>query len=760
MEETKDQVQLDDSILLRTISSGCLSDINNLLKLCDHKTTPFSSHALNLAVLQACNIGNAHLLQFLLQDGIRLELRDGNGNTPLLISSTKGFTDVVVKLLSMGADINAKNNNGDTALMLATSREVIQFLLENQHLQPHAQNSTGNTALISAIEKSYVEKVELLINAVVNLNRQVSKSTLTLQPGCLVSSSVESVIECAVSQAFESNNTKALIFLISECGAHSTAVIQKPETFLKAVKLGDIQLIELMLDSGLDVDRVHDSKTPLMCAVHLEVINFLLNKGANVNFKTNTTPLINALSWNYFSDIYRAFHPQLSSKEMEEKIILVADSFLKHGAHLEDVDECGCTALIEASKGCFSADVLKYLLDKGVNINKKENEGLTALHFAAKYHKFDLAEVLLKYGALVNLKSCDGCTPLHHAVRDLHIVKLFLENRANVNSEDDLGNTPLSLASKFSGDRVNVVQLLISYGSDVNHKNISGMSPLWLAAQNLNTKCFELLLNAKADLGPDQLQQKSALSILLNKWLPSEQAQRMAETLIDHGASAEFVRPDVIHRLIASGNDGTLVQKLMKAGICPTVLVLKKTIFNWPETSISPLAVSLILDSVDFTHYIINNWYLTKSDIKILSRNKEILNCLEKHKTKTLPYLQEVSQQPMRLELLSFITISSALGSNRDRHQRVRNSRLPVPFQDKLLFTKLEVKVLDAIVGRGLIFLHQLTKYQAEQEDKDSQFYELYVDFCKRYSSCRHDRLSVPSTLSRLGINIKYLKGQ
>ncbi|XP_055892148.1 ankyrin repeat and KH domain-containing protein mask-1-like [Biomphalaria glabrata] len=901
MAETKNEFLLDDTVLFKTIASGCSSEILELLRMCDHKTTHFSTHALNWAVLQACNLGHAHLLLFLLQDGTRLELRDDNGNTPLMICSAKGFTGIVGTLLRLGADVNAKNNNCDTALILAKSREVIDILLEYKRLDLDEQNMSGNTALMSAIETSHLKKDELLINAGANPNRHVGElsqsdsvssfvnspdksafdvaertgfdklldllyrakmvnlnplklaavendfetcvkllkyklcdreETQNLQPDILcyvlkqiqqrdaiLSSDIEFVRElcrlgidvnrcqccaksrmelvlnigsydlaeifcvhgakvthddlvsavkgqhlemiqllinhgapvnkchnqgyvtyknsalntaldssftsaarvlldhgaemdadCAVTQALRSKNTKTLNFLLLECGEETRAEITTPETFIQAVKIGDLEVIQTLLDAGADIDGVHEDKTPLMSAVQIDVIDFLLSKGADVNFKTFNTPLINALTRDYYNDINSTFRPQINSNEIDQYILHVIDLFLKNGANLEDYNEHGITALIESAQSSFGVEVLKYLLDKGADINQKDCLGLTALHRAAESHKLDFLEVLLKRGAPVNLKSYKGRTPLHQAVRDANTVRFFLENQANVNADDFYGDTPLSLATARHGDLWEVVQLLIASGSDINHRNTSGMSPVWLAAENYNLKCLQLLIDAKADLGPFYQQKKSALSILLKELSPSKEKQHTATMLLEHGASVEFVKRDIIHRLIAAGSDGTLIQRLIKTGFCPTDILLKSTIFGWPMTSVSPLAVSLILDSVDLASFFIDNWYLTKSDISILSRNKKIINCSRLRETKALPYLKEVSRKPMRLELLSFITVSSALGSDRGRRQRILNSKLPVLFQDKLLFSKLEVKVLEAVSRRGMLFLHEFKK--------------------------------------------------
>ncbi|KAI8746561.1 ankyrin repeat and KH domain-containing protein 1 [Biomphalaria glabrata] len=893
MAETKDQVQLDDVILLKTVASGCATEILKLLRLCNQKTTHFSCHALNWAVFEACNLRHTHLLQFLLKDGSRLELRDNNGNTPLLICSAKGFPEIVSRLLKLGADVNAKNNNGDTALMLTKSREVIIHLLRNKSLNLDEQNQTGNTALMSAIERSDLQKVKLLITAGANPNRHVAKfphsssfssddflvnnsnesgfdvakrkgfgqllvllyrakmvnlhplqlaavendfdscitllkyklcsirETRNIRPDilcyvlkqiqqrdailssdlefvqelcrlgmdvnrcqCCIKSRMELVLDignydlaeilcaygakvthddlvsavknkhiemvpllvnhgapvnkfdrlgcviykgsamdiallrsltstasflfdngaaldpfCAVSKALMRKKTRTLNFLLKEC-----AEVKNPETLIRAVKLGDIELIQFLLDAGADIDGVHDDKTPLMSAVHIEVFNFLLKKGADVNFKTNTTPLINALSQNNFKDVRPVFYGKLDFINTEEKMFRVVDTLVKNGANLDDTNQYGYTALAECVVNRLGVNVLKHLLEKGAGVNRRSKHGWTALHVAALDNQYDCAETLLEYGADVNIM-CDGRTPLHRAVRNVSLVKLFLESHANVNAEDSYGNTPLMLTLKKWGYLKNVVKLLIAFGADVNKKDHSGKSPLWLAAEKLNTTILSLLLDANADLDQDDRRQKSVLSIVLDKSFPSEEIQQTAIKLLEHGANVEFVRRDIIHNLIASNNDGILIQKLIKSGIWPTDISLTRRFFGWPETSVSPLAVSLILDSLDFASYFINNWYLTKSDVKILSRNEDILTYLEQRKSRALPYLKEVSRQPMKLELLCFITVSSALGSDGNRRQRVLNSELPASLQNQLLFSKLEHKVLEPVSGYKTLFL-------------------------------------------------------
>ncbi len=94
-----------------------------------------------------------------------------------------------------------------------------------------------------------------------------------------------------------------------------------------------------------------------------------------------------------------------------------------------------------------------------------------------------MALILLKGGADPNLLDNHHCAPLHYASAgfETDLAKLLLENGANIDPQDDDGNTPLSNAVFNSDGHGELITLLLTSGADRNLKNAYEVSPKDLA---------------------------------------------------------------------------------------------------------------------------------------------------------------------------------------------------------------------------------------------------------------------------------------
>ncbi len=172
------------------------------------------------------------------------------------------------------------------------------------------------------------------------------------------------------------------------------------------------------------------------------------------------------------------------------------------------------------------------LLEQKLNDNpsladSKTEQGVSLLQFAAycrnsfavdllKKHKqkFDIFEascigdaeivnqLLDKNPEFISLFSSDGFTVLGLAsfFGHLSLVKLLLEKGAdpNIASNNHLKVAPIHSACAIS--HIDITELLIRHGADVNAKQIQGITPLHEAAHNGQTKLLKLLIDNGADI--------------------------------------------------------------------------------------------------------------------------------------------------------------------------------------------------------------------------------------------------------------------
>ena len=118
---------------------------------------------------------------------------------------------------------------------------------------------------------------------------------------------------------------------------------------------------------------------------------------------------------------------------------------VEHGADVNSKDNDGCTPLHWSSWNGY-LDIVKYLIEQGVDVNCKSNNGSTPLHLSSRYGYLDIVKHLIENGADVNSKDNGGRTPLHWSSRvmtnwpsrkgHLDIAKYLIERGANWNIED------------------------------------------------------------------------------------------------------------------------------------------------------------------------------------------------------------------------------------------------------------------------------------------------------------------------------------
>lgn len=186
----------------------------------------------------------------------------------------------------------------------------------------------------------------------------------------------------------------------------------------------------------------------------------------------------------------------------------------------------------DAFRRANSVEYKKFLIAKGADVHSRDKHGQTALHYAVLNYETEIIELLIDNGADVNAKDKLGNTPLHlmfpaygkfknlniqfhinlyrkypsrffpdHTREKLALpmIKLLVNNGANINAQNNQGYTPLHFAPLYWYE--NEIKYLIDNGANINQKSKDGKTTLMLAAaENGNCSIFHLLIDNGADV--------------------------------------------------------------------------------------------------------------------------------------------------------------------------------------------------------------------------------------------------------------------
>ncbi|MFA5950891.1 MAG: quinoprotein dehydrogenase-associated putative ABC transporter substrate-binding protein [Hyphomicrobium sp.] len=190
-------------------------------------------------------------------------------------------------------------------------------------------------------------------------------------------------------------------------------------------------------------------------------------------------------------------------------------------------------------------DRVRFLLEKGANVNKRDGLGHLPLHFAASQRRSDVMELLIAAMVDVNARDSDGMSALLHAVNLNHVpsVEVLARAGADLEAGTDKGYTALEVA--LGDGKFFAAKALIEAGCKVNVANgPAGLTPLMVVAT--------------------QLQPKQRLSQLSKGPTPL----MIAEELIKRKADVNAVTKAGITALMvaAAHNNAPMIGLLMRAG--------------------------------------------------------------------------------------------------------------------------------------------------------------------------------------------------
>jgi ankyrin repeat protein len=126
----------------------------------------------NQILFDGANAGNLIVVNDIIKKGADVNARGDDGGTALMLASQDGHTDVAKLLIEKGADVNARKNDGVTILILASQdghTDVAKLLIE-KGADVNARSNKGGTALILASKGGHIDVAKLLIEKGADVN--------------------------------------------------------------------------------------------------------------------------------------------------------------------------------------------------------------------------------------------------------------------------------------------------------------------------------------------------------------------------------------------------------------------------------------------------------------------------------------------------------------------------------------------------------------------------------------------------------------
>jgi len=434
------------------------------------------------ALADAAMTGDRDACRTLLAEGADVNAPQGDGSTALHWAAHRADAELTRMLIEAGAEIGMTTRVGELSpLFMAAkngSAEIVSLLLD-AGASPTATNSNGTTPLMLGAASGSIDTVDVLLERGAEVDAADSTNEQTALMFASALGRVEVVRRLAKTGAKLDAVTRVTEVItlgqrvaaqkierdVSLEGSRNPTVMGGMTALHFAAREGHSDTVRELASAGADVNRVNaaDDMSVLTSAIingNLDIAMYLLEQGADPDLasKTGLTPLFATIDAQWAA---RTWYPPPSVAQEKTRYIELMQALVDAGA---DVDA-------RLSKKpwyrTFHGDWIK-------------QDGATAFWRAAKSNDVAAMRLLVNAGANPTIPTLLGGTPLQAAagfglepqtsnvVPDarLEAVRYLVEEvGANVNEPDSQGYTPLHGAALTENREV--MSYLIAMGADV-----------------------------------------------------------------------------------------------------------------------------------------------------------------------------------------------------------------------------------------------------------------------------------------------------
>jgi len=219
------------------------------------------------ALMMAVRWGHTEIVKLLLAAGAQVDARHRLGYSALMMSAGRSIpemnpprgqplpppaAEIMSLLLAKGADANFLGRDGETALMGANSAEKVRLLVA-RGAQVNTRDKEARTALMFAVDRGDVEVVEALLQAgadasVINEKGASALMYALQEPSPYIREEPAKLMKRRIE-------TARLLLLRGNIGDVNAQNEDGETLLMRAVNLGEPELVKALLDHGADVNR-------------------------------------------------------------------------------------------------------------------------------------------------------------------------------------------------------------------------------------------------------------------------------------------------------------------------------------------------------------------------------------------------------------------------------------------------------------------------------------------------------------------------
>ncbi len=434
-------------------------------------------------LIEAVKARDHRSVRALLDQGADVNAREGDGATALHWAVERDDAEVADALLRAGADVTAANDYGVTPASLACLNRNAAMLerLLAAGADPNAATSLGETLLMTCTGTGAADAVAMLLDRGASVNaREASYGQTALMRAAARDDPevVRLLLEHGADIRARSTTYLLPVSLgnpLDDVGGGAVMVPQRGYTpLLFAARHGRVENVRLLLDAGADVDEAAPTGESALVVASFSgqgrVAALLLERGADPNDQgAGYTPLHTAVVRGDLELV-----EALCARGADPNARLIEGSQQRREAYWFALSERwrGATPFWLAAKFA-EVDIMRALVDRGADPLLAADDGTTPL--------MSIAGIGYRPGSIGMNRRNQGIGPdaarLLKAANEqptLEGTRLVLELGGDVNAANDNGNTAAHGAAVLG--YASVVELLAEHGADLDVENQRGQT--------------------------------------------------------------------------------------------------------------------------------------------------------------------------------------------------------------------------------------------------------------------------------------------